>query len=142
MKNLAILAVTLILLTLLLIPAAWCSEKSDTRRDVLYTCACGDSCKCGSVSTEPGNCSCGKPLKWHHALKVEGDTAVLCNCDEGCKCSPNKDDPNKCSCGKSVSRVSLKGRDIYFCNCGGSCSCNTFSNTPGDCGCGMKLKKE
>lgn len=111
------------------------------RPDVLYTCACGDGCSCNSMSKEPGNCSCGKPLAWGHVLKVEGDEAILCTCAEGCKCKIDPNDPNKCGCGEPVKRVSLKGTGLYFCNCGGSCSCNTLSAAPGACGCGMQLKQ-
>jgi len=114
----------------------------ETRQDVLYTCNCGPQCNCNSVSTKPGDCACGNPLKWGHVLKVEGNEAILCQCAEGCRCAgldPN--DPSKCACGTSVKRVNLAGTGIYFCNCGGSCYCNTVSDKPGKCKCGMNLKK-
>jgi len=117
------------------------AAQTDVRADVLYTCACGDGCHCNSMSKEPGNCSCGKPMVWGHVVKVEGDEALLCSCAQGCKCSIDPDDPSKCGCGKPVKRVSLKGTGMNFCNCGGSCTCNTVSDTPGNCGCGMKLKQ-
>ncbi len=119
-------------------------EKASTqevRQDVLYTCDCGADCKCNSVSTKPGNCACGKPMKWGHVLKIEGNDAILCTCAEGCKCSIDPKDPSKCGCGNPVKRVSLKGTGIYFCNCGSSCMCNTVSDKPGKCKCGMDLKK-
>jgi hypothetical protein len=28
-----------------------------------YACACGDSCKCGTVSQKPGKCACGSDMK-------------------------------------------------------------------------------
>jgi hypothetical protein len=28
-----------------------------------YTCACGDGCKCGTISQKPGKCSCGSEMK-------------------------------------------------------------------------------
>ncbi len=28
-----------------------------------YACACGPECKCDTISQNPGNCSCGKPMK-------------------------------------------------------------------------------
>jgi len=28
-----------------------------------YACACGDGCKCGTVSQKPGKCSCGTEMK-------------------------------------------------------------------------------
>lgn len=117
------------------------ATQTDVRADVLYTCACGDGCNCNSMSKEPGNCSCGKPMAWGHVIKVEGDDALLCTCAEGCKCSIDPNDPSKCGCGEPVKRVSMKGTGMYFCNCGGSCTCNTVSDQPGDCGCGMKLKQ-
>lgn len=113
----------------------------EARKDVLYTCNCGDQCKCNSVSTTPGNCKCGKPMKWGHLLKMEGNEALICQCDEGCTCSLDPKDATKCGCGKPVKRVNLAGSGLYFCNCGGSCMCNTVSAEPGQCKCGMALKK-
>lgn len=114
---------------------------TEARKDVLYTCNCGDQCKCNSVSTAPGKCKCGSPLKWGHILKTEGDDALICQCEEGCTCSLDPKDSTKCGCGKSVKRVSLAGSGLYFCNCGGSCTCNTVSPQPGKCKCNMELKK-
>lgn len=111
------------------------------RSDVVYACNCGGDCKCNTLSKQPGNCACGKPLGWQHVLKVEGDEALLCGCAEGCKCKLDSKDPSLCGCGKPVKRVSLKGSGLFFCNCNGSCSCNTVSAAPGDCRCGMKLKQ-
>ena len=114
----------------------------EQRKDVLYTCNCGPDCKCNTVSTKPGNCACGQPMKWGHVVKIEGNEALLCTCKEGCKCSGlDPKDPTKCACGNPVKRVSLKGTGLYFCNCGGSCMCNTVSDSPGKCKCGMELKK-
>lgn len=119
------------------------TASSDTeRRDVLYTCNCASYCKCNSVSTKPGKCLCGLPLRWGHVIKTEGNEAILCQCHEGCRCAGlNPDDPTKCACGNPVKRVNLKGTGIYFCNCGGSCLCNTVSDKAGKCKCGMDLKK-
>jgi hypothetical protein len=113
----------------------------EPRQDVLYYCNCGPDCNCNSVSTKPGDCKCGKPMKWGHVVKIEGTDALVCTCDEGCKCSIDAKDPTKCGCGKPLKKISLKGTGIYFCNCGGSCSCNTVSDHPGKCKCGMDLKK-
>lgn len=110
------------------------------RQDVLYVCDCGDACKCNSMGTRPGNCACGKPMKWHHVVKIEGDEALLCTCKEGCACQLDAKDPSRCACGQPIKRVSLKGSGIHFCNCGGSCFCNTVSSQPGKCRCGMELK--
>lgn len=113
----------------------------EARQDVIYYCDCGNDCHCNSVATKPGNCKCGKPMKWGHLLKVEGDEALVCTCAEGCKCSLDTKDPSKCGCGNPVKRINLKGTGIYFCNCGGSCMCNTVSDKPGKCKCGMNLKR-
>lgn len=110
------------------------------RSDVLYVCDCGNDCDCNTLSKNPGKCACGKELRWHHIVKVEGDEVLLCTCGEGCQCALSKTDSNKCACGNPVKRVSLKDSGLFFCNCGGSCTCNTVSDKPGQCGCGMKLK--
>lgn len=132
------------LLTLLLF-AVWTTmgdaKTEEQRQDVLYTCDCGEECYCNSASTKPGDCSCGKPMKWGHVVKTDGNEALLCRCNVGCKCSIDPNDSSKCGCGKSAKRVDLKGKGIYFCNCGGSCTCNTVSESPGKCRCGMDLKK-
>ena len=122
--------------------SAQANSTDSERRDVLYTCNCGPECTCNSVSTQPGDCSCGKPMKWGHVIKTEGNEAILCQCGEGCKCSGlDEKDPTKCKCGTAVKRVNLAGTGIYFCNCGGSCTCNVVSDKPGKCKCGMDLKK-
>jgi hypothetical protein len=114
---------------------------SGDRKDALYICACDPPCNCGSVSLEPGKCSCGNPLKWGHVVRVEGSEALVCTCGEGCRCKIDPKDATKCVCGTTLKRVSLKGTGIYFCNCMGSCSCNTLSSAPAKCMCGMDLKK-
>ena len=130
----------LCLVSLLAACAGMQTTQQSDRQDVLYACNCGSECKCNSMDTEPGNCACGKPMKWGHVLKVEGNEALLCQCAEGCQCELDPKDPSKCGCGKSAKRVSLAGTGMYFCNCGGSCFCNTVSNKPGKCSCGMNLK--
>jgi hypothetical protein len=136
-KILLFLAVSVLLLCVFTGPA----KADEQRQDVLYYCDCGPECKCNSVGTKPGDCKCGKPMKWGHVLKMEGDEALVCACAEGCKCSLDPNDPAKCGCGNPVKRINLKGTGIYFCNCGGSCMCNTVSDSPGKCRCGMDLKK-
>ncbi len=131
----------------LLILAAACatpggSPVQDVRTDVVYTCDCGPQCQCNAVGTEAGKCACGKPLKWGHVLRVEGNDALLCQCAEGCRCAgldPN--DSTKCACGNAVKRVNLEGTGVHFCNCGGACTCNTVSDHAEQCKCGMELKK-
>jgi len=121
--------------------APMAADQAAERHDILYVCNCGPECKCNSVSTQPGNCACGKPMVAYHVVKVEGDEALLCTCGAGCKCAIDPADSSKCGCGKEVKRVSLKGTGIFFCNCGGSCFCNTAADQPGQCKCGMPLKK-
>lgn len=117
------------------------SADETARHDVLYTCACGPDCTCGSVGVRAGSCSCGKPMAWGHVVKIEDSDALVCTCDEGCSCKIHPDDPTRCGCGKPLKRVSLKGTGLYFCSCGGSCTCNHVSDQPGECGCGMKLEQ-
>jgi hypothetical protein len=136
-KTLLIAALSVFLLSAIIMRA----DADEARQDVLYFCDCGKECKCDSVSTGPGNCKCGKPMKWGHVLKVEGNEALVCTCAEGCTCSLDPKDPAKCGCGNPVKRVNLKGTGIYFCNCGGSCMCNTVSDKPGRCKCSMDLKR-
>jgi hypothetical protein len=109
------------------------------RNDVLYVCNCGPECDCGSVSVEPGTCTCGTELVAVHMVKVEGSEALLCTCGDDCDCEINAEDETKCGCGKDIRRVSLEGSGIYYCNCGGSCTCNFASDEPGNCACGMEL---
>ncbi len=117
------------------------SEQTAERRDILFVCDCGDQCRCNSMGVKPGNCSCGKPMKGYHVVRVEGSEALLCTCGENCRCTLDPKNPEKCACGKQVKRVDLQGSGIFFCNCGGSCSCNTLSAQAGQCACGMPLKK-
>jgi len=114
---------------------------ADERADVLYACECGKGCDCNTLSKQPGSCACGKPLRWHHVLKIENDQALLCDCKEGCRCSLDPADPTRCGCGNPVKRVSLSGSGLFFCNCDGSCTCNTVKAAPGECRCGMPLKQ-
>ena len=111
------------------------------KHDVIYTCACGPQCQCGTVSVKPGKCACGKDLVPGHVLKVEGTEAIVCQCGKDCACQIDAKDQTKCACGKPVKRVDLSGSGLYFCNCMGSCSCNYLSDAPGKCRCGMDLKK-
>ena len=136
-RILVVLALSFLMLSAVLVTA----KADEARQDVLYYCNCGKECNCNSVSTTPGDCKCGKPMKWGHVLKIEGNEALVCTCEKGCTCSLDPKDSTKCGCGKDVKRVNLKGTGIYFCNCGGSCTCNTVSDKPGKCKCNMDLKK-
>jgi hypothetical protein len=114
-------------------------EKAPLSTGAIYWCACGPECKCNSVSTKPGTCSCGKEMVGGHVVFTEGNTALVCTCGPGCSCAIDPNDRTKCGCGKPIKRIDLKGTGIYFCNCGGSCACNTVSDKPGTCKCGMQL---
>ena len=118
---------------------AQAGEAAAVRHDALYTCDCGPECDCKTVSTTPGDCECGKPLKWGHVVRIEGTEALVCRCAENCECAVNPEDPSLCGCGEPLKRVSLAGTGLYFCNCGGSCECNYVSDAPGKCKCGMDL---
>jgi hypothetical protein len=117
------------------------ANAAQERSDILYYCNCGSDCNCNSVSTHPGDCKCGKPMKEGHVLKIDGTVAYVCTCGKGCNCKIDPKDPSKCGCGQPVKKIDLKGTGIYFCGCGGGCACNTVSDKPGKCKCGMDLKK-
>jgi hypothetical protein len=114
-------------------------EVAEVRHDVVYACNCGPECDCGSISTEPGNCSCGSELAATHVVMVDGNDAKLCTCGGECDCEISAEDETKCSCGSDLKTVSLEGSGLYFCNCGGSCTCNFVSAEAGTCACGMEL---
>lgn len=142
MKTIRLAAILGILLLVAGCAGMHAAGMGEKRTDVLYTCDCGADCKCNSMSTEPGNCTCGKPMKWGHVLRIEGTKAVLCQCAEGCRCEGlDPKDASKCLCGSPVKEVNLAGSGLYYCNCGGSCACGTVSKTPGKCRCGMDLKQ-
>ena len=93
-------------------------KAANNKNSVLYVCNCGPDCKCNTVSTKPGKCTCGTNLAPMHVLKIEKGGAILCTCGGECTCKINAADPTKCGCGKPVKMVSLKG--MYVCNCGPS----------------------
>ena len=130
-----------IMLALILVVAAvsFADEKAKENGQPYYICNCGPDCNCNSMSKEPGNCKCGKPMKQTHLLAIEGGNALFCTCGTGCNCKINEQDHSKCGCGNPVKKISLKGK--YICDCGAGCSCNTISDTPGSCKCGKPLKQ-
>lgn len=137
LSGLMVVAVALMLAGFVIALTAQAEDKG--AGSILYVCNCGKDCKCNTVSTQPGKCSCGGELVPMHVLKIEKDEALLCTCGKDCTCKINPDDPTKCGCGKPVKRVSLKG--MYVCGCGPDCNCNTVSDQPGKCKCGRDLKK-
>ena len=42
--------------------AGWAKERS-FKTTGKYVCACGEACKCDTISQNPGKCSCGKEMK-------------------------------------------------------------------------------
>ena len=60
-------------------PAA-AAEKAPQSSGTIYWCNCGPECKCNSVSTKPGKCSCGKEMAGGHVIWVDGSTALACTC--------------------------------------------------------------
>ena len=52
------------------------------RHDVLYTCSCGQNRNCKTVSTKPGKCDCGRPLKWSLVLKIEKTMLSFANAEK------------------------------------------------------------
>jgi hypothetical protein len=120
-------------------PAA-AAEKAPQSLSTIYWCNCGAECKCNSVSTKAGKCSCGKEMAGGHVVWVEGSTALVCTCGPECSCAIDPKDHTKCGCGQPVKKIDLKGTGLYYCNCGGSCGCNAVSDKPGSCSaCGMEL---
>lgn len=111
----------------------------NSQGQLYYICNCGPDCHCNSISTEPGNCSCGKPMKQAHLLAIENGNALFCTCGPGCNCKIDPSDHSKCGCGNPVKKMSLKGK--YVCACGEGCNCNTISDKPGNCRCGKPLKQ-
>ncbi len=110
-----------VLLTMVLIAAvsfAGSSGKMDVKvGDEVYVCNCGEECSCGTMSLNPGNCTCGKPMVKTKVTKVENGNISV----EG---------QNKTY--KSVGK--------YACACGHDCKCGTISQNPGKCTCGNEME--
>ena len=86
--------------------------------DQIYVCACGESCKCGTMGHKEGNCTCGKEMVKATVTKVEdgkvfykiGDKELsapqkgkyTCGCGETCDCGYVSQNPGKCACGKPM----------------------------------------
>ncbi len=128
-------------LALMIGALAFAAEKAadSSANSLYYVCNCGPDCNCNSMSREPGNCSCGKPMKQTHLLAIENGNALFCTCGAGCTCKINEKDHSKCGCGNQVKKISLKGK--YICACGEGCNCNTISDKPGNCACGKPMKQ-
>jgi hypothetical protein len=86
--------------------------------DEIYVCGCGEACDCGTMSRNPGNCVCGKPMVKTKVTKVENGMISV----EG-----------QTKTYKSVGK--------YTCACGPDCKCDTISQKPGKCTCGKEMKE-
>jgi hypothetical protein len=89
--------------------------------DTIYVCACGDSCKCGTIGMKEGNCGCGQKLIKTTVTKVEKDKVFYkiegkelsgpvqgkytCGCGEGCDCGFISQKAGRCGCGKDMVKV-------------------------------------
>jgi hypothetical protein len=90
--------------------------------DEVYVCNCGEKCPCNTMSSNPGNCTCGNEMVKAKVLKV----------------SPGKAEVKAESWAKA--RV-FKTIGKYTCGCGPGCKCNTISQNPGKCTCGADMVK-
>lgn len=89
--------------------------------DSIYVCACGESCKCGTLAKKDGNCGCGQQLVKATVTKIEkgkvfykiGEKELSapqqgkyeCGCGEGCNCGFVSQKAGKCGCGKDMVKV-------------------------------------
>ncbi len=87
-----------------------------------YVCNCGEKCPCDTISTQKGQCGCGRDMVKGKVTKVEGDKAMFQA--EGWE--------------KEV-EFDLVAK--YTCSCAADCPCKTISQKPGKCGCGKELKE-
>jgi hypothetical protein len=87
----------------------------------IYVCACGASCKCGTMAHRDGECACGQKLVKASVSKIEKGTVFytvngkqlsapqqgkyMCGCGEGCDCGFVSQKPGKCGCGKDMVKV-------------------------------------
>ena len=88
--------------------------------DEIYVCACGESCKCGTLAHKEGNCGCGQKLVKTALTKVEKGK-VFYKVDN-----------------KEIS-APLQGK--YACGCGEGCGCGFVSQKAGNCACGKPMVK-
>jgi hypothetical protein len=89
--------------------------------DEIYVCACGESCKCGTLAKKDGECGCGQKLVETKVTKVEKGKVYymidgkelsapqqgkfMCGCGEGCNCGFVSQKGGKCGCGKDMVKV-------------------------------------
>lgn len=88
--------------------------------DELYVCNC-EGCPCHTISTNAGQCTCGKDMVKAKVVKVEEGKADFMA--EGWE---------------KARTFTTVGK--YACACGPDCPCNTISQNPGKCTCGKEMK--
>ena len=112
------LLVLVILFSMALASLAFADKTRMTAKvgDELYVCACGDDCKCDSLSRNAGKCTCGKDLVKAKVTKVEKGKLTF----------DSRKRPFE-SIGK------------FACDCGPDCKCDTIGQSAGNCTCGKKM---
>jgi hypothetical protein len=123
MKKIAVLLTVIVALVVVSLAFARDKNKMDLKvGDEVYTCNCGEKCPCNTMSTNAGNCTCGKPMVKAKVTKVEGGNATLS------------------AAGWEKERTfATTGK--FMCACGPECKCDTISQAPGKCTCGKEMKK-
>lgn len=90
--------------------------------DEIFACNCGDECPCKTMSSNAGNCTCGKEMVKAKVVKIDGGIAML----------KAPDWPKE---------RSFPTTGKYMCACGPDCNCNTIAQNPGKCTCGKEMKQ-
>jgi hypothetical protein len=125
MKGRSVLYASIVLsLALAVAGLAFAAEAQKTNLkvgDTYYVCGCPPGC-CETISSQPGNCDCKKPLVKATVAKIEDGKAWFKL--EG-----------------QEKEKAFKTAGLYVCDCPASCKCNTISDKPGKCGCGKEMKK-
>jgi hypothetical protein len=89
--------------------------------DELFVCACGDDCKCDTMSRNAGKCTCGKDMVKAKVTKVEKGKLTVdsrkrpfasvgkfaCACGPDCKCDTISQNAGNCTCGKPMAAVKM-----------------------------------
>ncbi len=118
-----IVALFIVFFVIALYVVASAKELTLKAGDVVYACNCGPGCDCGTLSSSPGKCVCGKDLVQTKVMGVGGGKAILL------------------AEGWQKDRIfSTVGK--YACNCGPACKCNTISQKPGKCVCGAEMTEQ
>ncbi len=123
MKKSAVLLMVVVALVAVSLAFALDKSKMDLKvGDEVFACNCGEKCPCNTMSTNAGNCTCGKPMVKAKVTKIEGGKATLTAAGWGAERT-----------------FATTGK--YMCACGPECKCNTISQAAGKCTCGKEMKK-